>query len=52
MRNVEMGFVSKPDRKKSLGRQNHRWDNNIDMIIKEMGERVGCRLIHLTQDKD
>jgi hypothetical protein len=44
MRNVERDLLAKPDKKKSLGRQKHKCDDNIDTNIKETGGRGGVDL--------
>jgi len=50
-RGVYRVFVEKPDRKRTLGRPRHRWEDNIKMDLKEMG----CGYmdwINLAQDRD
>jgi hypothetical protein len=42
-------LVGKPDRMRPLGRPRHRWENNIRMDLKEIGNDVDW--IHLAQDK-
>jgi len=36
----ERVLLGKPDRKRPLGRQRHRWEDNIKMVLQE----VGCEL--------
>jgi hypothetical protein len=44
-------FVGKPEGKKPLRRPKHRWEENIRMILREIGwEGVGW--LHLAQDMD
>ena len=44
-------LVGKPERKMSLGRPRHKWEDNIKMDLQEMG--CGCMdWIELAQDKD
>jgi hypothetical protein len=38
-RGVYRVLVGKPERKRPLGRQRHRWEDNIKMDLQE----VGCR---------
>ena len=34
--------MGKPERKNMIGRPRHRWENNINMALKEMG----CKGVH------
>jgi hypothetical protein len=43
--------VEKPERKKSLGRPRHRWENSIKMDILEVGF-WGMDWIELSQERD
>jgi hypothetical protein len=36
-RNTYRFLVRKPEGKKSLGRPSHRWEDNIEMCLKEVG---------------
>ena len=50
-RGVYKVLVRKPEGKRPLGRPSHRWEDNIKMVLQE----VGCGVmawIELTQDKD
>jgi hypothetical protein len=50
MRNLFKIFARKPERKRPLVRQRHRWENNTKMDLSEIGlEGVDC--IHLVQDR-
>jgi hypothetical protein len=44
-------LVGKPERKRPLGRQRHRWVNNIKMDLREIGWG-GTGWIDLAQDRD
>ena len=48
---VQTVLVGKPEGKRPLGRQRHRWEDNIKMDLQEVG---GCRgdWMELTQDRD
>jgi hypothetical protein len=48
MRNKYKILVGKPKRKRSVGRLGRRWEDNINMNIKE----EDMDWIHLTQDGD
>jgi len=43
--------VGKPEGKRPLGRPRHRWEDNIKMVLQEVGCR-GMDWIKLAQDKD
>jgi hypothetical protein len=43
--------VGKPEGKRPLGRQRHRWANNIEMDLREKGWN-GMDWIYLAQNKD
>jgi hypothetical protein len=43
--------VGKPEGKRSLGRQRHRWVDNIKIDLREIGFD-GMDLIDLTEDRD
>jgi hypothetical protein len=43
-------LVGKPEGKRPLGRQRHRWEDGIRMDLRETRRNV--RWIHLTQDRD
>ena len=34
---VTQGLVGKPEGKRSLGRPRHRWEDNIEMDLQEVG---------------
>jgi len=42
-------LVGKPERKRSLGRPMHRWEDNINMNLQEVGWKGGMDWIDLTQ---
>jgi len=44
-------LVQEPERKKTLRRLRHRWENNVRMNLKEM-VWVSVDWIHLSQDRD
>jgi hypothetical protein len=44
-------LVGKPEGKRPLGRPRHRWVNNIEMNLKEMGWS-GMDWIDVAQDRD
>jgi len=46
-----MVLVGKPEGKRPLGRPRHRWEDNIMIVLKEVGCR-GMDWIKLAQDKD
>jgi hypothetical protein len=41
MRNAYKILVGNPQRKRPLGRSRHRWKDNIEMHIKE----IGCEVV-------
>jgi hypothetical protein len=50
-RGMHTVFVGKPEGERPLGRPRHRWDNNIEMVLRE----IGCGLtnwINLVQNTD
>jgi len=50
-RGVYRVLVGKPEGKKPLGRQRHRWEDNIKMYLQEVGfGGMGC--IELDEDTD
>jgi hypothetical protein len=50
MRNAYMILAGKSKRKRPLGRQGRRWEDNIKMDLGELGfEGVDCS--HLAQDR-
>jgi len=44
-------LVGKPDRKRLLGRPDHRWEDNMKIEIEEMRSE-GIDWIHLALDRD
>jgi len=50
-RGVYRFLVGKPERKSSLGRSRHRWEDNIKMDLQEVG-CGGMDCIELAQDRD
>ena len=44
-------LVGKPEGKKLLGRTRHRWEDNIKMVLQEVG-CGGMDWIELAQDTD
>jgi len=44
-------LVSKPERKRTLGRPRRRWKNNIRMDLRQIALE-GVEWIHLAQDRD
>jgi hypothetical protein len=50
-RNACRILVGKPEGKRPLGRQTHRWVNNIKMDLREIGWG-GMDWIDLAQDRD
>jgi len=51
MRNIYTVSVRKPQGKRSLGRSNQRWEDNIRIDPREI-ELEGVEWIHLNQDRD
>jgi hypothetical protein len=50
-RGVYRGLVKKPEGKRPLGRPRHRWEDNIEMDLQEVG-CGGMDWIGLAQDRD
>jgi hypothetical protein len=50
-RGVYRVLVGKPDGKRPFGRPRRRWDDNIKMVLQEVG-CGGMDWIELTQDRD
>ena len=50
-RGVYRVLVGKPERKRQLGRPKHRWEDNIEMDLQEVG-CGGMGWIELAQDRD
>jgi hypothetical protein len=48
-RNAYRIFVGNPEGNRSLERRRRRWEDNIKMILREIG---GMDWIHLAQDRD
>jgi hypothetical protein len=46
----ERGLLEKPEGRRPLGRQRHRWENWIRIHLREIG--WGVQWIHLAQDRD
>jgi hypothetical protein len=51
MRNACRILTREMERKRSLGRHRHRWEDKIRMDLREMGWEV-LDWIHLAQDRD
>ena len=52
-RGVYRVLVGKRQRKKPLGRHRHRWEDNIEMDLQEVGlGGGGMDLIDLAQERD
>jgi len=51
LRSAYKNFVWKTDRKWPLGRSRHRWEDNIQIDLREIGWK-GVDWIHLTQDRE
>jgi hypothetical protein len=50
-RDVYRVLVGKPEGKRPLGRPRHRWEDNIRMVLQEVGS--GCEdWIGLAEDRD
>jgi hypothetical protein len=50
-RGVYMVLVGKPEGKRPLGRPRRRWEDNIKMVLQEVGCR-GMDWFELPQDRD
>jgi hypothetical protein len=50
-RGVYSGFVEKPEGKRPLGSQSHRWDDNLKLDLQEVG-CWGLDWVELAQDRD
>jgi hypothetical protein len=50
-RSVYRVLVGKPEGKRTLGRPRHRWEDNIEMDLQEVG-CGGRDWIELAQDRD
>jgi hypothetical protein len=50
-RGVYRVLVRKPERKRPLGRPRRRWEDNIKMVLQEVG-CGGMNLIELAPDRD
>jgi hypothetical protein len=50
-RNAYRHLVGKPEGKRPLGRPRHRWNENIEIYIRET-VYVGMGWIHIAQDRD
>jgi hypothetical protein len=50
-RNAYRILVGKPEGKRPLGRQRRRWEDNIEMDLREIGWG-GMDWIYLAQDRD
>jgi hypothetical protein len=46
------GLVGKPEGKRPLGRPRRRWEDGIEMDLREIGWGVCVEWIHLAQDRD
>jgi hypothetical protein len=51
MRNVYNIFTEKPEGKRPIGRERHRWEDNIRMDLREIGWE-GVDWIHLAEDRN
>jgi hypothetical protein len=49
-RGVYRVFVGRPEGKRPLGRSRHRWEDNIEMDLREIGID-GANWIQLAQDR-
>jgi hypothetical protein len=49
-KNAYMILVGTPEGKRPLGRTRHRWEDNIEMTLREIG-RAGTDGINLAQDR-
>jgi hypothetical protein len=50
-RGVHRVLVGKPEGKRPFGRPRHRWEDNIKMVLQEVGEGHGDWM-ELAQDRD
>ena len=50
-RGVYRFLVGEPERKRPLGRSRHRWEDNINMSLQEVGGGCGDWM-ELAQDRD
>ena len=50
-RGVHKVLVEKPEGKRPLGRPTHRWEDNIKMVLREVGRGCGGWM-ELAQDRD
>jgi hypothetical protein len=50
MRNMNKILVGKPERKGPFRRPSHRWEDNINMDLNEIGWK-GVDWIHVAQDR-
>ena len=50
-RGVHRVLVEKPEGKRPLGRPRHRWEDNIKMVLQEVGGSCGDWM-ELAQDRD
>jgi hypothetical protein len=50
-RGVHRVLVGKPEGKRPLGRPRHRWENNIEVNLQEVGRGRGDWM-ELAQDRD
>jgi hypothetical protein len=51
MTNAHKILVGKPEGKRPLGRSGRRWEDNMSMVLRELGWE-GMDWMHLAQDKD
>jgi hypothetical protein len=51
MRNAYKIFVGKPEGKRPLGRHRYRWEDNIRMDVRELGQKI-VDWIHVAQHRD
>jgi hypothetical protein len=50
-RGAERLLVGKPERKRTMGKPRHRWEDNIKMDLQEVGRGRGDWM-ELAQDRD
>ena len=50
-RGVHRVLIGKPEGKRPLGRPSHRWEDNIKMVLQEVGGNCGDWM-ELAQDRD